>query len=618
MWRDYAPEVVQAELEQLRDLGLTMTRSFLFWPDAMPSCDRLDETVMERFEDFLDRHARLGLRTIPTFIVGHMSGQNWDPVWRDDRDVVADVWFVARQAWYVNQVAVRFADHEAIAAWLLTNEAPIYIDPVRRGVDSIDHRLVDSWAQLLISALRAGGAHQPVSIGDGVWGIETTGRENGFRARDLAGQVDFLGPHVYRMETDQVRESLSAAFVIELNHWGKPVILEEFGVTSDYVGSDMAAAYYRQMLHTSLLAGATGWLAWNNVDFDSLRDSEPYNHHPHEMHFGVIDAAGRPKPQALELSRFSSTITSIVEKHGTLCRPDTDAAIIVSSYLDGDHPFTLPEDRLAVEAAARQAYIASREADLPAALVREADGVSEGLRLYILPSVKQLTAPSWDALVSQAEAGAVIYASAFTGAHSTQRGLWWPDTDSTFGIRRLTRYGVSDHVDDAVVEALFEQDFGSIRAGEVLRFGVGGSDDAQMMIPVAPDGAQVVARDQHGRPFLLEHRLGQGLTVLCTYPIEYYAAGRRQANPEDSWRIYDALAVKAGVRRPIRVDDPSVMCAELDAEQTRLAWLVNLSAEPVAVRPRFVGADHLVGLDGDRLPQVIDLEPFGVVAAVMV
>ncbi len=117
--------------------------------------------------------------------------------------------------------------------------------------------------------------------------MEVTGEDNGFRIRELAPLVDFHGPHVYRMETDQVRQNLGAAFICELlDLGGKPVILEEFGVTSDYVSDPQAADYYRQVLHNTLLAGATGWLSWNNTDYDDLFDVEPYSHHPFECTSG--------------------------------------------------------------------------------------------------------------------------------------------------------------------------------------------------------------------------------------------------------------------------------------------------------------------------------------------
>ena len=58
------------------------------------------------------------------------------------------------------------------------------------------------------------------------------------------------------------------------------------------------------MLHTTLVAGAEGWLAWNNCDYDDLKDQDPYRHHPFEMHFGVTDRAGKPKAALREIGSF--------------------------------------------------------------------------------------------------------------------------------------------------------------------------------------------------------------------------------------------------------------------------------------------------------------------------
>jgi len=82
MWRNYDPAVIDEELATLAGHGLTMTRSFFYWPDFMPAPDQVDETLAARFTDFLDRHEAHKLATVPTFIVGHMSGENWDPAWR--------------------------------------------------------------------------------------------------------------------------------------------------------------------------------------------------------------------------------------------------------------------------------------------------------------------------------------------------------------------------------------------------------------------------------------------------------------------------------------------------------------------------------------------------------
>ncbi|WP_431279870.1 cellulase family glycosylhydrolase [Leifsonia poae] len=365
MWTRYDPEIVRQELRVLSEHGLNMTRSFFYWPDFHPTPDTLDEQCIANFHDFLDAHESLGMTTVPTFLVGHMSGENWDPVWRGDRDLYSDVWFVGRQAWYVRELTARFASHPAVSGWLLTNEVPIYGGEAPRPI-------VEAWASLLVNAVRAGGGTQPVSVGDGAWGIETTGHDNGFSNTDLAAFTDFVGPHVYRMESDQIRQHLKAAYIAELCHIaGLPVIMEEFGLTSDFVSPEGAATYYRQLLYNTLLAGATGWIAWNNTDYDDLIDQRPYSHHPFEMHFGITDSTGAPKPPLLELASFASDLAAI--DIASVTRSSVDAALVVPSHLAADYPFTQEPERALIVAVGEQAYVAAHEAHLPVAVVRESE-----------------------------------------------------------------------------------------------------------------------------------------------------------------------------------------------------------------------------------------------------
>ena len=152
----------------------------------------------------------------------------------------------------------RFCAHPAVCGWLITNEMPIYGGEAPRET-------IAAWAQIMVDAVRAAGGGQPVSLGDGAWGIEISGQDTGFSVADSARLCDFIGPHVYPVGTDQVRQNYAAAWACELaTTFGRPVILEEFGVSSDFSSDENAAQYYRQVLHNSLLAGATGWIAWNS------------------------------------------------------------------------------------------------------------------------------------------------------------------------------------------------------------------------------------------------------------------------------------------------------------------------------------------------------------------
>jgi endo-1,4-beta-mannosidase len=606
MWRNYDPVIVSDELRVLRDHGLGVTRSFFYWPDFMPEPHRIDEQMTARFADFLDRHAEAGMSTIPTFIVGHMSGENWDPAWRQGRDLYSDVWMVARQAWFAGEMVARFGAHPAVCGWLVTNEMPLY------GGDTTSAETVSAWAQIIIAAVRAAGGAQPVSLGDGAWGIEVSGKDNGFSVADSARQCDFLGPHVYPVGSDQVRLHYAAAWACELaGTFGRPVVLEEFGVSSDFASDENAAHYYRQILHNSLLAGATGWIAWCNSDYDQLVDQDPYRQHPFELHFGLTDSAGTPKPQLAEMSRFAELLRSV--DIGQCERGDTDAALIVPSYLDTEYPFTSKQDRVYVREALSQSYVAARLADLPVALTRESDGISRGARLYLLPSAKQLLGPTWSELEAIAAAGATVYVSYSPGANGHHPGPWYPQLNAIFGVQHQLRNGMVNPIEDEQVTFVFAAGFGTLPAGARLSFSVAGTEYGRAYLPVRPDGAEVIAVDGRGRPALLLHQVGAGAMVLCTYPIEHMAALSPQVNPEATSTLYDALAAFAGVSRPVTVDDPRIAAdVMVRADGARFVWLVSQAAEPVTAKPQLAADLRLAGLDGSAVDGTVVLDPFGV------
>jgi endo-1,4-beta-mannosidase len=603
MWRSYDPAVITEELATLAAHGMNLTRSFCYWPDFMPEPDRLDGQMLANFGDFLDRHTEAGMGTVPTFIVGHMSGQNWDPAWRQGRDLYGDVWMVARQAWFVRELTARFARHPAVAGWLLSNEMPLYGGPA-------DQAAVTAWAELLIQAVRAGGGTQPVSLGDGAWGIEMSGVDNGFSVRATAPLVDFLGPHVYPMDSDRVRLHLAPAFACELAGFtGRPVVLEEFGVSSAFSSAANARHFYRQVLHTSLLAGAGGWIAWNNTDYDHLADQDPYRHHPFELHFGLTDAAGRPKPQLAEVRAFAELLEAV--DFPACARPPSEAALVVPSYLEHAYPFTEPEDRTFVLDSLRQAYVAAWEADLAVRPMREHDGLAPGARLYLVPSTKQLTAPGWRALERLADDGAVVYVSFSAGGHGTQRGPWYAGLDAMFGVEHQLTHGLVDPIEDEEVVVTFVRDFGSIPQGSRLELRAAGNQHGRAFLPVRPVAAEVVAVDGHDRPVLTERRAGAGRLVLCTYPLEQLAAASARVNPEPTWRVYDALATVAGIGRPVTVEDPRVMAAELRHRDGRaFVWLISQADTEVTVKPTVQGrlADLHTGQPADE----VALGPFGV------
>ena len=96
------------------------------------------------------------------------------------------------------------------------------------------------------------------------------------------------------MGDDIVRQHLRAAFVCELAAVAQlPVVLEEFGVSSDFASDDHAAQYYRQVLHTTLLAGGgiKGGITYGATDdFGFKAVEKPV--HVHDLHATVLHCLG--------------------------------------------------------------------------------------------------------------------------------------------------------------------------------------------------------------------------------------------------------------------------------------------------------------------------------------
>jgi hypothetical protein len=174
-------------------------------------------------------------------------------------------------------------------------------------------------------------------------------------------------------------------------------------------------------------------------------------------------------------------------------------------------------------------------------------------------------------------------------------------------------YGLVDPIEDDVAQLTFERDFGSIKAGEMLTFRVGGGPNARAYLPVEVTDGQVVARDAHGRPAIVLRPRGSGSMVLSTYPLEHLAASCARVNPEQTWRLYSALADLAGVEQAVIVDSPDVLVDGLVHEDgRRFVWFVSERDVPQVVRPRLAAGGRLTPLGGGDTVEEVELAPYGV------
>jgi hypothetical protein len=91
------------------------------------------------------------------------------------------------------------------------------------------------------------------------------------------------------------------------------------------------------------------------------------------------------------------------------------------------------------------------------------------------------------------------------------------------------------------------------------------------------------------------------------------AALTPRVNPDDTVRLYDALARHAQARRPVTADDPQVACDTLTRDDgTLFAVLASHAAEALTVKPVVSTGGGLITLDGKQVAESVTLSPFGI------
>ncbi len=560
MWEEenWNPQIVEEEVLQMKRLGMNCCRSFIFSPTFMSEANRVDEDHLKRFDEFLTICEKHSLSTIPTFIVGHMSGQNWDFPFRNGRDLYSDEFMIRQQCLLVKRVVEICKSRFGVRAYLLSNEMPLY-----GGNGAVTD--VIWWAEKLVEAVRAEDPDKPVGVGDGCW--NAFGGNNGFDLRGLSEIADFFGPHMYVSEPDTYRHSMIAELLIRFcKRYGLPVIMEEFGASSSHASDDAVALYYEEVFFNTFMAGGKGNLSWCLSDFPYV-DIEPYVHHPFELRFGILDDRGREKPAALKFRRFDK----FLKEFGQYRPLKAEAAIVVPSAYNERFPFS-NEDFAEQRGAFLQCAVLASKAGFDVDFVDEdSPGSWEDYKLLLLPCARRLLATSWDKLLDFASGGGTVYWSYYAGSSSIQQGTWMQDVEAFTGSKFHRRYGLPDFVDDSFKVEL-DGNIWEVRCGR------GSNVWERSILRVTPSdnvNAERIGEDL----WYIQRPMGSGKVLFANFPFEQLLSVVPSANDYDqSFLLYRRIAQDTGVEVS-HTDNPMIRARRLRREEEVKVLIQNVSWE---------------------------------------
>jgi endo-1,4-beta-mannosidase len=339
MWTRFDAAEIDRDFAQIAGLGLELVRFFLLWEAFQPAPDRIDPDALERLDIVLRCAERHGLRTLPTFFTGHMSGVNWLPDWtlapnapaerfrtiaggRESPYGIGDFYtgpLLDAQRFAARALGGRYAGSPAIYAWDLGNEFSNLRAPSSPPVAA-------AWSAALTADLHETSG---LPVTGGIHGEDVTFERN-IRPSSICAPWDVATMHGYSVYSAFARERRDPDVVpflsaITASFSRKPLLFSEFGNPAcppagspplPFACLDEAemAEYAQAVLERLHAGGALGALWWCWTDYaPDLANEPPFDRAPHELRFGIARADGRLKPVAGALSAFARERRPVVE-----------------------------------------------------------------------------------------------------------------------------------------------------------------------------------------------------------------------------------------------------------------------------------------------------------------
>ena len=522
MWSNWQPDRVLDDLKKMVDLGFTVNRSFLFTPDFMPSSSRVEPVMIERFLEFLNLCTKVNIGTLPTFFVGHMSGEDWDVSWRDNNNFYSHPGLRQIQKKYIKTIVQAAKENPAVRGWILGNE--IYNYEPDGSPDEIA-----AWVADITETIKAIDPDKPVGTGDGARGPETSRELPNFQTRKFLPHIDFVGLHFYPRPGNPWHQTFTTAFRINISQfWGKPVIVEEFGHSTTMGSEQNQAHYYRNVLYSALINGARGVLNWCFTDFD-LYTERPYVHHPFELRFGLHKTNGELRPAGEVMKRFAELAKELTSNEWEQIYSPEIGVLVPSNYYyqyPHDYDSTFSDWYplyLDVFSHLKRFNLNPRMLLEPAVELEHNGKLTHDLHLdpqqypvIILPRLKRITAEFWEKLKQYVTEGGTLYTS-FAQDH------WIPDWEEFFGITSDLKFGLPSNRNWTELHIIPTEKWGCFKPETPFSIPLGQNKIDFSYCPILETMGDVLLKDQENHPVLIHSTRGKGHVYFSLYPLEMIA-----------------------------------------------------------------------------------------------
>lgn len=571
MWKDWRPDVVEADLKQISEAGMQMIRVFPIWPDFQPiyqfyggsgslkeirfkdgplsgtgpGKDGMSVEMMEHFRQFADLAQKYNIKLVVGLVTGWMSGELFVPQALEGRKILSDPTSIMWQVKMVRNMVHEFKNHSAILAWDLGNECNVMED-----VESSQVAYV--WTASITNAIKSedqthtvvSGMHSLSSGSDAKWKIQDQAELNDLLTTH---PYPFWTPHTNQDPANTIRTIMHSAAETRMygDIGGKPCLVEETGIMGPMEANEFSkTGFLRSILFNNWALDCHGLMWWCAYDQNQL-NFPPYEWAAVERDLGLFRTDRSTKPVVDEISKFRKFLDSLPFE--SLPERKKEAVCILT---DG-------QDQWGV---AYSSFILAKQAGFDIEF-QHANQPIKDAPLYILPSIKGLSLinrADWLGILDKVKEGAILYISFDQGflSHFMEPA----------GIEVVTSQNRNASVN-------FISNDGTIKPFTM---------NAGRKLNIKTTTAKVLAHETDGNPLFTVNSYGKGKIYFLDIPLEMNLTntpGAFTENPAECWKIYQTIAAEImNKNRVVQKNDSMVGITEHDLSASeKVIVLVNYS-----------------------------------------
>lgn len=265
---------IEQDMDSLKSLGVDFARFMPLWYLMQPEKDKLDQQKFDRVNELISIAGKRGILVQPALITGWLSGGIFNPYWVT-KEMFTDPEQVKAETWYVESLAKSLKNNPYVHSYDFGNE----INALKEvgGFPATPSQTKD-WMAEIYKAFKKGDANRLVTNGIG------TGYDANFPVEDIALASDYMSAHSYPYFHATIlddpwfglRTSYSPNLMIAWAKMaGKPVLMQETGVSDEWMGQEQRAKYLELTYFSCWADGAAGFVWWCSHDIDTAFQIKP-------------------------------------------------------------------------------------------------------------------------------------------------------------------------------------------------------------------------------------------------------------------------------------------------------------------------------------------------------